>query len=158
MAYVRGHRGDYDRWAAAGLTHWSYAHVLPYFRRQESWAGGADCLSRRRRPARHDDRAVRPIRSTTRSSKRAWRAGIPFTADYNGAQQEGFCRTQSTIRNGRRCSAAVAYLHPALARGANLAVEVGALARRILFEGARAVGIEYEQARRERRPRAPTAK
>ena len=73
------------------------------------------------------------------------RAGIPFTADYNGAQQEGFCYTQATIRNGRRCSAAVAYLHPALARGTNLAVEVGAMARRILFEGARAVGIEYEQ-------------
>ena len=57
MAYVRGHRGDYDRWAAAGLTAWSYAHVLPYFRRQETWEGGAERLSRRRRTA--DDAGAR---------------------------------------------------------------------------------------------------
>ena len=61
MAYVRGHRGDYDRWAAAGLTAWSYAHVLPYFRRQESWKGGVELLSRRRRPADDaDDALLRP--------------------------------------------------------------------------------------------------
>ncbi len=71
-------------------------------------------------------------------------AGFPFTADYNGAQQEGFCQSQSTIKDGRRCSAAVAYLHPALARGADITVETEALARRIVFEGQRAVGIEYE--------------
>ena len=59
MAYVRGHRGDYDRWAAAGLPAWSYAHVLPYFRRQETWEGGAELLSRRRRPA--DDAVLRAI-------------------------------------------------------------------------------------------------
>jgi 4-pyridoxate dehydrogenase len=73
------------------------------------------------------------------------RAGFPFTEDYNGAQQEGFCRCQSTIKHGRRCSAAVAYLHPALARGAAITVETDALARRVLFEGLRATGIEYEQ-------------
>src|SRR5215469_3914480 len=72
-------------------------------------------------------------------------AGFSFTEDYNGAQQEGFCRAQSTIKDGRRCSAAVAYLHPALARGDNLTVEVEALASRILIEGARAVGVEFTQ-------------
>jgi choline dehydrogenase-like flavoprotein len=69
-------------------------------------------------------------------------AGHPVTEDYNGAQQEGFGRMQQTIRDGRRCSAAVAYLRPALARP-NLEVEVKALATRILFEGHRAVGVEY---------------
>jgi choline dehydrogenase/4-pyridoxate dehydrogenase len=115
MAYVRGHRDDYDRWAEAGLPDWSYAHVLPYFRRQEAWEGGAD-------PYRGADGPL-----TTRWSRypdplsdafvaAGVAAGFPATDDYNGAQQEGFGRWQSTIREGRRCSAAVAYLRPALAQ------------------------------------------
>ncbi len=68
MAYVRGHRGDYDRWAASGLRGWSYAHVLPYFRRQESWKGGAELLSRRRRPAVDADDAL--LRSAGRCLRR----------------------------------------------------------------------------------------
>jgi choline dehydrogenase/4-pyridoxate dehydrogenase len=141
MAYVRGHRGDYDRWAEGGLTTWSYAHVLPYFRRQEGWEGGASTY-------RGDDGPL-----TTRWSRypdplsaafgnAGATAGFPTTEDYNGGQQEGFGRWQATIRHGKRCSAAVAYLRPALARP-NLAVEVGTLAIRILFEGGRAVGVEY---------------
>ncbi|HVA13914.1 MAG TPA: choline dehydrogenase [Stellaceae bacterium] len=144
LAYVRGHRGDYDRWAAAGLEQWSYAQVLPYFRRQEHWQGGASAYRGGDGPLstvvpKSDD----PINDALIEA--GARAGFPFTDDYNGAQQEGFCRSQSTIKDGRRCSAAVAYLHPALARGSNLTVETEALARRIVFEGARAVGIEYEQ-------------
>ena len=77
----------------------------------------------------------------------------PMTEDYNGAQQEGFGRSQQTIRDGRRCSAAVAYLRPALARP-NLAVEVKALATRILFEGHRAVGVEYLKGRERHTARA----
>ena len=77
MAYVRGHRGDYDRWAGVGLPHWSYAHALPYFRRQETWQGGADRLSRRRRAAHHLHAATSPIRSATPSSRRALRRGCP---------------------------------------------------------------------------------
>jgi 4-pyridoxate dehydrogenase len=141
MAYVRGHRGDYDRWAAQGLPQWSYAHVLPYFRRQEAWEGGADAyrggdgpLSTRR--SRYPD----PLLDAYAEAGAA--AGYPWTEDYNGLQQEGFGRWQATIRDGRRCSAAVAYLRPALAR-ANLDVVVEALATRILFSGRRAVGIEY---------------
>ena len=143
MAYVRGHRGDYDRWASFGLPQWSYAHALPYFRRQESWEGGADSYRGGDGPLTtctpqfHD-----PLADAFLEAGAA--AGLPYTADYNGAQQEGFCRSQSTIRNGRRCSTAVAYLRPALAR-TNLAVEVGAFVTKIMLEGQRAVGVAYEK-------------
>jgi choline dehydrogenase/4-pyridoxate dehydrogenase len=144
LAYVRGHRGDYDRWAGNGLDQWSYAHVLPYFRRQEHWQGGANAYRGGDGPLHtitppSDD----PINDALIDA--GVLAGFPFTDDYNGAQQEGFCYGQSTIKQGRRCSAAVAYLHPALERGAKIAVETEALVRRIVFEGSRAVGVEYEQ-------------
>jgi 4-pyridoxate dehydrogenase len=143
MAYVRGHRGDYERWAAAGLDAWSYAHVLPYFRRQESWEGGTDAFRGGDGPLSTQFSRYRdPLIEAWFAAGAA--AGHPATADYNGAAQEGFGRSQQTIRNGRRCSAAVAYLYPALSRP-GLAVAVAALAIRILFEGRRAVGIEYRQ-------------
>jgi choline dehydrogenase/4-pyridoxate dehydrogenase len=141
MAYVRGHRADYDRWADAGLPHWSYAHVLPYFRRQESWEGGAG-------PYRGGDGPLTTVRSRYADplveayAAAGAAAGHPTTDDYNGARQEGFGRWQATIRDGRRCSAAVAYLRPALARP-GLTVLTGALATRIVLDGSRAVGIEY---------------
>jgi 4-pyridoxate dehydrogenase len=148
MAYVRGHRGDYERWAAAGLPSWSYPNVLPYFRRQETWenAGrqrGADAYRGGDGPlttqyTRYADPLVDAFAAAGRE------AGYPATADYNGAQQEGFAAWQMTIRNGRRCSAAVAYLKPALAR-ANLRVEVHALATRILLEQGRATGVELRK-------------
>ena len=143
MVYGRGHRGDYDRWAASGLETWSYAHLLPYFRRQESWEGGEDTYRGGQGPlataaARYDDPVVEACIAAGAA------AGFPVTADYNGAAQEGFARLQHTIRRGRRCSAASAYLRPALARG-NLTVEVGARAMRIVFDGRRAVAIEYEK-------------
>ena len=141
MAYVRGHRGDYDRWAASGLTQWSYAHVLPYFRRQESWEGGIDQyrggdgpLSTRR--TSFSDPIVEAFAAAGAA------AGYGWTDDFNGRQQEGFAARQVTIRNGCRCSAAVAYLRPVLGRG-SLRVEVGALVNRVLIEGHRAAGVEY---------------
>jgi 4-pyridoxate dehydrogenase len=141
MAYVRGHRGDYERWAAQGLTGWSYAHVLPYFRRQESWEGGASAWRGGEGPlttrwTRYRDPLVEAYLAAAET------AGHPATEDYNGAQQEGFGRSQQTIRNGRRCSAAVAYLRPALARP-NLDVIVDALATGVRIESHRAVGVEY---------------
>ena len=143
MAYVRGHRTDYERWAEAGLTTWSYAHVLPYFRRQESWEGGASTYRGGDGPlttrvSRYED----PLAEAYLAAGEA--AGHPTTEDYNGARQEGFGRTQQTIRDGRRCSAAVAYLRPALGRP-NLTVEVRALATRIVFDGDRAAGVEYRK-------------
>ena len=141
MVYVRGHRGDYQRWAAAGLDAWSYAHVLPYFRRQESWEEGAGPYRGGDGPlAVRRSRYADPLIEAYFDAGGA--AGHPMTEDYNGAQQEGFARSQMTIRDGRRCSAAVAYLRPALGRR-NLDVVVGALATRILFKGSRAIGVEY---------------
>jgi 4-pyridoxate dehydrogenase len=141
MAYCRGHPRDYDRWAAAGATGWSYADVLPYFRRQESWSGGANAYRGgdgplATRPSRYDDPLVEAYLAAGAE------AGYPVTDDYNGAEPEGFCRLQMTIRNGWRCSASTAYLRPALGRS-NIEVLVNALATRILFEGGRAAGIEY---------------
>jgi choline dehydrogenase/4-pyridoxate dehydrogenase len=141
MAYVRGHRGDYDRWAGAGLPHWSYAHVLPYFRRQESWEGGAGPYRGSSGPlttrwSRYPD----PLSGAFATA--GIEAGHPVTEDYNGAQQEGFGRWQATIRDGRRCSAATAYLSPALPR-ATLKVKTGVLVTRLLLDGGRAIGIEY---------------
>jgi choline dehydrogenase-like flavoprotein len=141
MVYVRGNRGDYDRWADLGLTTWSYAHVLPYFKRQESWEDGAG-------PYRGGDGLLTTERSRFQDpliealAEAGLAAGHPTTEDYNGAQQEGFGKPQMTIRDGRRCSAAVAYLRPALERP-NLKIEVGALASRLLLNNHRATGVEY---------------
>jgi choline dehydrogenase/4-pyridoxate dehydrogenase len=141
MAYVRGHRGDYDRWAAAGLPQWSYAHVLPYFRRQESWEGGANEYRGGDGPlTTQPTRFADPVVEAYAEAGAA--AGHAYTDDYNGREQEGFSRWQMTIRDGGRCSAARAYLKPAMARR-NLQIEVGALAIRVLFDGRRAVGVEY---------------
>jgi 4-pyridoxate dehydrogenase len=141
MAYVRGNPGDYDRWAAYGLSGWSYAEVLPYFRRQESWEGGAGDYRGDGGPltvgtAHYDDPLIEACLAAGSALQ------LPATADYNGGQQEGLGRMQQTIRNGRRCSAAEAYLRPALGR-ANLTVVTDALALRIVLEGGRAVGIDY---------------
>ena len=141
MAYVRGHRADYDRWAAQGLPGWSYLNVLPYFRKQERWEGGATVYRGGDGPivtemSRYED----PLCDAYMDAARA--AGLPLTDDYNAAQQEGFARFQATVAHGRRCSGAVAYLRPALAR-ANLTVKVKVLATRVLLEGGRAVGVEY---------------
>ena len=141
MAYVRGNRADYDRWAAAGLTQWSYAHALPYFRRQERWEGGGDAYRGGDGPlATETSRYEDPLCDAYVDAARA--AGLPATEDYNGAQQDGFARMQMTIEHGRRCSGAVAYLRPALSRP-NLTVEIKALVTRLLFDGARVVGVEY---------------
>jgi choline dehydrogenase-like flavoprotein len=143
MAHVRGNRGDYDRWAAAGCVGWSYDDVLPYFRRYESWEGGADQWRGGDGPLtvmrpKGEDAFVAAMFDAAAAS------GIAETPDYNGASQDGFSRGQSTIRNGRRCSAAVAFLRPALARG-NVTLVSEAHATRILLDGTRATGIEYRR-------------
>jgi choline dehydrogenase/4-pyridoxate dehydrogenase len=143
MAYVRGNRGDYDRWAAAGLPNWSYAHVLPYFRRQEAWEGGASDYRGGDGPlttqrTRFADPLVEAYAAAGAASGHCW------TDDYNGREQEGFSRWQMTIRDGRRCSAARAYLRPAMSR-VNLDVETDALVSRVVLENNRAVGVEYMQ-------------
>jgi 4-pyridoxate dehydrogenase len=141
MAYVRGHRGDYDRWAASGLDKWSYAHVLPYFQRQESWEAGASQYRGGDGPLTTQfTRFADPL--VEAYAEAGAFAGHRWTGDYNGREQEGFSRWQTTIRNGRRCSAALAYLKPAMARP-DLRVEVGALVSRVLIERNRVIGVEY---------------
>ncbi|HEV2187122.1 MAG TPA: choline dehydrogenase [Stellaceae bacterium] len=141
MAYVRGNKGDYDRWARSGCIGWSYDDVLPYFRRQESWETEASDYRGGDGPLTVQTTTFRdPLIEACLATGAALQ--MPETPDYNGAQQEGLGRMQQTIRDGRRCSAAEAYLRPALGR-ASLTIETGALANRIAFEGNRAVGVEY---------------
>lgn len=139
MAYVRGNRGDYDRWAANGLADWSYEKVLPYFRKQESWEGGASRYRGGSGPlsiqfCRYRDTLIDAF------AEASVVAGYPQTDDYNGERQEGFGRLQMTISKGRRCSAASAYLRPAMKRP-NLTVLTGAMATKVVMEGARASGV-----------------
>jgi choline dehydrogenase-like flavoprotein len=143
MAYVRGHRDDYGRWAASGLSEWSYAKALPYFRRQEAWEGLASPYRGTggpitTRPSRY--REFDPVVDAYLAAGAA--AGHPQTADYNGEQQEGFGLLQMTIRGGARCGSASAYLRPALARK-NLKVVTRAHAAKINFHKSRATGLTY---------------
>lgn len=141
MAYTRGNPGDYDRWAQQGARGWSYAEVLPYFKRSESWQGGENIWRGGSGPLGVEFARTRdPLYDAWIAAGRD--AGFPHTEDYNGPQQEGFGRSQYTIRNGRRSSAATAFLRPALKRR-NLTLVTGAHATRVLMQGARATGVEY---------------
>ena len=141
MAYVRGNRADYDRWASRMLPNWSYANVLPYFRKSESWERGGDAYRGGDGPlATRKSRYQDPLVDTYLETAQA--AGYPINDDYNGASQDGFALMQMTIRNGRRASAATAYLHPVLSRD-NLTVTVKAHVSRVVLDGLRAVGVEY---------------
>ena len=141
MAYTRGHRGDYDRWARNGATGWSYADVLPYFKRSETWEGGADAWRGGSGPlgtvwAKASD----PIFDAWCAAGKF--AGWPTTDDFNGVESLGFARVQYTIRHGKRASASAAYLRPVLQRP-NLALRSGAHATRVLMQGTRAWGVEF---------------
>jgi len=154
MMYVRGNRADYDEWAAMGCEGWGYDDVLPYFKRAEDNERGPSYYHGVGGPLSvSDSRSMHPVVDAWIEA--AGQAGIPHNEDLNGAMQEGAGRFQLTQRNGRRCSTAVAYLHPAVARG-NVDVFTDTRAYRILFEGDRAVGVEVmrggklEQIRAER--------
>jgi choline dehydrogenase-like flavoprotein len=139
--YIRGQRADYDAWAEAGATGWSYSEVLPYFRRAEDNDRLADDYHGTGGPLGVSD--LRQITDMTRGFVRAGQEfGLPFTPDFNGRRQRGVGFVQTTTRNGRRCSAAVGYLHPALKTG-RLTVRTGCLVTRVVFEGDKAVGVEY---------------
>lgn len=152
MNCTRGHPGDFDRWAAAGASGWSYPEVLPFFRRSERWDGPA-------RPWRGTDGPVGvrysgfvdPLNDAWLEAADA--AGYPRTDDLNGPDPVGFGRGQAFIDRGRRASAARAYLRPARGRP-NLAVRTVAHATRVLVEGTRAVGVEFVSRGRAQRVRA----
>ncbi len=152
MAFTRGHPGDYDRWAQKGSLGWSYADVLPYFKRCETWQDGENEWRGGSGPIGVEWAKTRdPLYDAWIAAAQA--VGIPHTGDYNGRQPEGFGRSQYSIRNGRRSSAATAYLKRALARP-NLTLEVSAHATRVLLSGTRATGIEYVQRGNVRRAEA----
>ena len=141
MVYVRGHASDYDHWAALGNAGWSYAEVLPYFKRAECNTRGADDYHGDAGPlAVADLRTDNPFHDIFRRA--AEEAGFTLNPDFNGAQQEGLGVYQATQINGERCSAARAYLQPWLGTRANLHVLTQTRAQRVLFEGRRAVGAE----------------
>jgi choline dehydrogenase len=141
MCYTRGHPQDYDEWAALGAAGWNYAAVLPYFRKAEDQQHGANEYHGVGGPLSVEDLRFRNPLSAV-FVEAALESGLARTADFNGAVQEGVGFYQVTQRRGRRCSAAVAYLRPAAARR-NLQVRTHCLANRILFQGRRAVGVEY---------------
>jgi choline dehydrogenase len=143
LLYVRGQREDYDRWAALGNRGWSYAEVLPYFRKSEDQERGASAWHGVGGPLKVSDlRLRRPIADYFIAA--AQEIGIPLNDDYNGAVQEGVGYFQQTAYKGLRWSTAKGFLKPARKRS-NLIVQTRAQAYRVLFEGRRAVGVEYLQ-------------
>lgn len=144
MAYIRGHHSDYDHWAALGNAGWSWNDVLPYFRKSEhnhainnEWHGQDGPL--------HVSNLQTDNPFQQHYLKAAEQAGYPLNNDFNGAEQEGIGLYQVTQINGERCSAFRAYIQPHLGKRKNLQVESGAAAQRVLFEGTRAIGVEYVQ-------------
>ena len=149
MVYIRGHAYDYDLWRQQGNTGWSYEDVLPYFKKAESFNGEGDSdyhgfdgpLSVKKSESTHDKLLDVFIEAGEQ-------AGCPLTNDFNGKNQEGFSRYEHTMadtkRGPRRWSSARAYLHPALKRK-NLATETNVQVNKILFEGKKAVGVEYSK-------------
>lgn len=144
MVYVRGHARDYDHWSESGARGWSYADVLPYFKRMENSHGGQDGWRGTDGPL-HIQRGRRDNPLFKAFVDAGHQAGFEVTEDYNGQKQEGFGPMEQTIHNGRRWSAANAYLKPALKRP-NVKLVKG-LARKIVLEGKRAVGVEIEAGR-----------
>ncbi|HVG52113.1 MAG TPA: GMC family oxidoreductase N-terminal domain-containing protein [Xanthobacteraceae bacterium] len=145
MIHVRGNRADYDLWRQGGLEGWSFADVLPYFKKMENhWRGAG--------PYHGTDGPIAVTRMQGAGlmdevfEKTAATAGIPTCADYNGAEQDGFSPSESSIGNGRRQSTAATYL--AMAHGRkNLTIQTRALVNRVLLDKNRAVGIEYQHGR-----------
>ncbi|MEA2322409.1 MAG: choline dehydrogenase, partial [Solirubrobacteraceae bacterium] len=142
MIFQRGNPLDYERWASdPGMETWDYAHCLPYFKRMETCLAGADLYRG------HDGPLVLERGPATNPLFGAFfeavqQAGYELTSDVNGYRQEGFAPFDRNVHKGRRLSAARAYLHPVMDRP-NLDVHTGAMVNRILFQGTRAVGVEY---------------
>jgi choline dehydrogenase len=143
LVYVRGNALDFNYWEQQGAQGWGYRHVLPYFRRAEHCHAGGDAYRGNAGPLHTRYGSLRnPLHQAWLTA--ALEAGYPATSDINGFQQEGFGRMDMTVQDGRRCSAANAYLRPAMQRR-NLTVRTHTLATRILFDGLRASGVRYRR-------------
>ena len=143
MVFVRGNAMDFDHWAESGAAGWSYADVLPYFQRMETWHGGGDTTFRGTSGPLHITRGPRRNPLFHAFVEAGRQAGYEVTDDYNGQKQEGFGPMEATIWRGRRWSAANAYLRPALKRP-NCTL-IRALARKVVIENGRATGVEVER-------------
>jgi choline dehydrogenase len=142
MVYLRGNPSDYERWAAEGAQGWSYAEVLPYFKRMERRAEGADAYRGDHGPI--GVRRVADLGPLYRAFLDAGsQAGYPFTDDVNGYRQEGFCRFDMNVDAGYRASSAFGFLERGAGRPANLVIQTGAMGVRLLFNAQQVVGVEY---------------
>ena len=143
MVYIRGHASDYDQWRQLGNPGWSYDDVLPYFKRAENFQGEGDSDY-------HGFGGPLSVKKSDRTDdllldkfiEAGQQAGVPLTPDFNGKQQEGFSRYEHTIKGSKRCSSARAYLHPVLKRK-NLFTETNLTVDKVIFEGKKAVGVQY---------------
>lgn len=144
MIFVRGDPAEYDHWRDLGCAGWGYRDVLPYFRRFESYAGGQDALRGRDGPIGITSLANNPDALTDAFVAACQQAGIPATEDYNGEQYEGISYLQLSTRGGERCGTARGYLDGALRRP-NLNLQTESHVERILFDGRKAIGVEYRQ-------------
>ena len=149
MVYIRGHAYDYDLWRQLGNSGWSYDDVLPYFKKAESFQGDGD-------EDYHGFNGPLNVKKSSRTDdplldiflEAGSQAGFPLTDDFNGKEQEGFSRYEHTMKDTnfgpRRWSSARAYLHPALKRK-NLSTETNVQVNKIIFEGKKAIGVEYSR-------------
>jgi choline dehydrogenase len=144
LVYVRGCAGDFEEWQELGASGWSYQDVLPYFKRGEDCVYGGDAY-------RGDQGGLTTCNGNNMKNplyrafiKAGEQAGYGYTEDYNGYRQEGFGRMDMTVRDGVRCSTAMAYLKPAMNRP-NLDIQTHALTTRVIMDGKTAVGVEYRQ-------------
>jgi len=142
MVYIRGQAEDFDHWRQLGNTGWSFEDVLAYFTRSEHQTRGADAYHGTGGPLCVSDVAQHPICEAFIQA--AVELGFPRNDDFNGASQDGVGYHQTTTRNGRRCSTAVGYLWPAMARP-NLRVITNALSEKLIFDGRRAIGVQFRQ-------------
>ena len=142
MVYVRGHAQDFNRWAQKGLTKWSYKHVLPYFKKLETWSEGENKYRGGKGPLQVSKSRINekfPLYQAVINS--AMEAGFPYTEDPNGFKQEGFCTFDLTIKDGKRCGIGKAYMKEASKRS-NVEIFMQAYVQKIIFENKEAKGIE----------------
>ncbi|NOH22426.1 choline dehydrogenase [Vibrio europaeus] len=145
MVYVRGHACDFDEWEQNGAKGWNYPSCLPYFKRAESWTGGGDEYRGNEGPlgtCAGNDMQLNPLYQAFIDAGKD--AGYPVTPDYNGYQQEGFGAMHMTVDKGVRSSTSNAYLRRALKR-VNLTLVKGVIARKVIIQQGKAVGVEYEK-------------
>ncbi len=145
MVYVRGHACDFDEWETLGAKNWDFRHCLPYFRRSESWMDGESEYRGGDGPVvvnNGNNMTLNPLYQAFIDAGKD--AGYPTTDDYNAEQQEGFGPMHMTVKNGERCSTSMAYLRGAMKRS-NLRVITKAMSRKVIFEGKKAVGIEFQR-------------